>query len=186
MNVEIQDQIVVQQPASTVLTPGWKYMRNKKGKVKYLSPDGTLHKRLPWWTRRINKKTGVVKYLSSDDTFNKILQRTPFPKTKGFYNTEDSNLRTELNKQINNNEWFILSKEDCKFCHKSIDLLSSRGQHFGMFTFDKDGNPKSIAESIKDSLDYKKFPIIFNNSLFIGGYTELKKKIDSLPVVSSI
>ena len=100
----------------------------------------------------------------------------------GFYNTEESYLRTELNKQIKNNEWFVLSKEDCKFCHKAIDLLSSRGQHFGMFTFDKDGNPKSLNESIKDFLDYNKFPIIFNNSIFIGGFKELKKMIYSLPM----
>ena len=71
----------------------------------------------------------------------------------------------------------IYSKKNCNYCKLTKDWLKTNNKHFN------EVNMTDISEQEKEKIyteldpiteKYRKFPMIFKNKMFIGGYTKLK------------
>lgn len=72
----------------------------------------------------------------------------------------------------------IYSKKGCSFCAKALELLNSEDLPFSFH--DITGDDKMVKHLLEKTskFNHKTFPFIFNDDVFIGGYTELKNIID--------
>lgn len=73
--------------------------------------------------------------------------------------------------------WTIYSTKNCNYCKLTKDWLKTNNKHFN------EVNMTDISEQEKEKIyteldpiteKYRKFPMIFKNKMFIGGYTKLK------------
>lgn len=75
-------------------------------------------------------------------------------------------------------DWFILTMNGCGYCDEAKKLLKQHKLPFKtqMIT---ENNKDKIYESIDHlTKKYRYFPVIFYKRKFIGGFTELKQKIE--------
>ena len=72
----------------------------------------------------------------------------------------------------------LLTKANCKWCTKAKELLP-RAQviHCDSLLQDRDGFFQEV--DLLSGRQYRMFPMVFYNSMFIGGYSELKHKLDT-------
>lgn len=71
-------------------------------------------------------------------------------------------------------EIIIHSLKDCYYCEKAKDFLDSIDKEYSVVHYDKDEeNYKDRLDELVKITNYKKFPQIFVNGEFIGGYHEL-------------
>ena len=81
-------------------------------------------------------------------------------------------------------EFILYSKNDCKFCDLSKQLLLDEGYSYEIIMCDnylkedREGFLKRMEEKIGYS--YTTFPMIFHKDSFVGGYTELVKKVEQM------
>jgi glutaredoxin len=76
-------------------------------------------------------------------------------------------------------KWFIISMKGCGYCDNAKDILKKNDTKYGTVELNKD-NMDKIYDSIDSMTNkYRYFPIIFYNSKFFGGYTELKKQLNN-------
>ena len=81
---------------------------------------------------------------------------------------------------IKTKEWFIIIKNGCPYCMKTKVLLDSKKIKYEkeiLDEFNQDYIYGKINSFIKN---YRLVPIIFYNGEFIGGYNELKIKLNSI------
>ena len=67
---------------------------------------------------------------------------------------------------------FIICKNKCKYCDLAIQLLDQKGIGYLKKVFGVDYSQSDI-DDIKDETGAKTYPIIFIDSKYIGGYSEL-------------
>lgn len=71
-------------------------------------------------------------------------------------------------------EIIIHSLKDCYYCEKAKDFMDSIDKEYSVVHYDKDEeNYKDRLDELVKITNYKKFPQIFVNGEFIGGYHEL-------------
>jgi glutaredoxin len=81
-------------------------------------------------------------------------------------------------------DFVIYSKSECKYCDLSKDLLNDEGFGYEIvlcdnyLTDDREGFLKRMEEKI--GKEYKTFPMVFYKDKFVGGYTELVKKVEEM------
>ena len=121
--------------------------------------------------RQKAKKRGFVGYsklLKSD--LIKLLKRRVSPKPAKRAPGGDKRV---------SDDWFIVTKSGCGYCKKAKELLDSKNMKFE--THELTNVNKDDIYNKLDSLTgkYRYFPMIFNKGKFIGGYTDLEKKLNN-------
>ena len=83
-----------------------------------------------------------------------------------------------INAKLQGVDWFIITMEGCGYCDEAKKLLKTHKLKFKTQMLTQK-NQDRIYESI-DSLTkkYRYFPMIFYKGKFLGGYKELKKKLE--------
>lgn len=71
--------------------------------------------------------------------------------------------------------FYIYSKDGCNFCEKAKDILTERGLKYEVYNISE--NPAYKEELLEKVPDAKTVPQIFENDIYIGGYTDLRKRI---------
>lgn len=82
--------------------------------------------------------------------------------------------------------WFIFYKKGCTYCDNAKDILSQRNIKYQSFEITDQNKNKVWSKTDPITNNYHYYPMIFNNGNFIGGYSELKKMITDMPLVSNI
>lgn len=104
----------------------------------------------------------------------KFIKTKKSPKKSSFTTTKDK----IMNAKKDGIDWFIITMDGCSYCDEAKQLLKQHKLRFKteMIT---EKNKNKIYESI-DSLTkkYRYFPVIFYKGKFIGGFKELKQKIE--------
>lgn len=73
--------------------------------------------------------------------------------------------------------WTVYTKKGCPYCMNAKQLLIDNKQNIVIIEVNET-NKDTIYEAIDDLTGkYRYFPVIFENSKFIGGFAELKKNI---------
>lgn len=68
--------------------------------------------------------------------------------------------------------FIIYSKKNCSYCQKAKELLNNNNMYYD----EKQLDPlldKEFIEELKNTYNHFTFPFIFQNTNFIGGFTEL-------------
>tara|TARA_R110000824_G_scaffold401155_1_gene611094 strand:- start:333 stop:575 length:243 start_codon:yes stop_codon:yes gene_type:complete len=77
-------------------------------------------------------------------------------------------------------DYVIFSKPQCPFCIKAVKLLEDRDKNFKVVNFND--NQQDVLDELKDALKWPTVPIVFyregSTLEFIGGYTDLMKRIE--------
>ncbi len=76
-----------------------------------------------------------------------------------------------LNKNIDNLEITLYTKQDCVFCKKAETLLKNKNIKFTII--DITNKPEIHLALVKETKQYT-VPVVFVNHKFLGGYRELK------------
>jgi glutaredoxin len=114
----------------------------------------------------------------------------PFVSTISHHITSDGhNIPSELIEDyqvciesiINNNNIVILSKDNCKFCDKSYNLLNNKNIKYFKFNISLYIDDE-LFDSIYDQImsitnNAKSYPMIFIEKKYIGGFNQLNKYI---------
>jgi glutaredoxin len=66
----------------------------------------------------------------------------------------------------------MYSKDNCSFCEKAKELLTTQGKFFIEYKLDRDFSRETIKALYPSA---KTFPVITIDSRYIGGYNELSK-----------
>ncbi len=84
----------------------------------------------------------------------------------------------------------IYSKNKCKYCDLSKVLLEKENKPFKVINCEPYLEDDDVLETFLDVIEeiagkpVSKFPMVFNNGLFIGGYKELKENIEKNNIIS--
>ena len=77
--------------------------------------------------------------------------------------------------------YILITREGCPYCSMAVDLLKEEGLEHNVVNFKH--NQTDMLSEIKKAHDWKTVPMIFaregNNIEFIGGYTDLKERMES-------
>jgi len=80
------------------------------------------------------------------------------------------------------NRIYVYSKSNCDYCNKIKILLREEDVEFVVVDCDKylEDNKDMFLETIKEFIgfEYKKFPMVFIDGKFIGGYSETFKYLE--------
>lgn len=85
-----------------------------------------------------------------------------------------------MNFELSNQGWTIFTKNNCSYCKKLKTLIPDA--HFIESDTFLTGGRVSFLEKL-DKLtgkEYRKFPVVFLDKRFIGGYTETKKYLEDM------
>ena len=90
----------------------------------------------------------------------------------------------DLDYIIDNNKFVIFSKDNCKYCEKSTDLMKSKNIEYYKFNI-SDYLEHEAFDNIFDKLmlrsnNGKSYPMIFIDKEYIGGYNQLIAYIKNL------
>ena len=76
--------------------------------------------------------------------------------------------------------YILFIREECPFCTMATALLEYKKLDYSVINFES--GQTEILEEIKKAYDWKTVPMIFlrekNKIEFIGGYSDLKKRLD--------
>lgn len=75
----------------------------------------------------------------------------------------------------------IYGKENCTFCDQAKALCDMRGLSFNYFQLDKDFNKPDFIDYMQKNYQIlpRSMPQIVDEGGYIGGFTELKNKLDT-------
>jgi glutaredoxin len=68
----------------------------------------------------------------------------------------------------------VWSKDQCPFCDQAKNLLTSRGIQYEERNVSRDWTKEQLLEAVPNA---RAVPQIFLNGEYVGGFTELKKKL---------
>lgn len=81
-----------------------------------------------------------------------------------------------------NNRVYVYSKSNCDYCKKVKTLLTEEDIEFVVVDCDKylEEDKNKFLEAMKNIIgyEYRKFPMVFMDSKFIGGYNETFKYLE--------
>jgi glutaredoxin len=87
---------------------------------------------------------------------------------------------------VKEDEWIIFTLNSCSSCTKAKELFNSLKIKYNQIEV-KESERKNVLSELKDiTSNYKYFPIIFKNKIFIGGYDDLNKMFTPRPDISKI
>ena len=87
---------------------------------------------------------------------------------------------------VKEDEWIIFTLNSCSSCTKAKELFNSLKIKYNQIEV-KESERKNVLSDLKDiTSNYKYFPIIFKNKIFIGGYDDLNKMFTPRPDISKI
>lgn len=73
------------------------------------------------------------------------------------------------------NTVIIYSKQNCSYCTKAKQLLTSLNIEFKEICLDpENADYITIVSNLKEKYNHNTFPFIIINNMFIGGYSELE------------
>jgi glutaredoxin 3 len=137
--------------------------RRKSPKKKSKSPNGS------------RRKSPKKKYKSPNGSRRKYPNgsRRKSPKKKS--KSPNGSRRKSPKVSKRKTEYIIYSKEGCPYCISAKELLKSNRINFKEIKV-TDSNIKKIYKKIDTKTNnYRYFPIIFKNNVFIGGFSDLDK-----------
>ena len=86
------------------------------------------------------------------------------------------------------NSYTIYSKSGCIYCTKAKELLQNEKPKLLYLDCDKFllENKEEFLNQMKNLIgrEYRTFPMIFKNGIFVGGYTETKKAYEQSKLVT--
>jgi glutaredoxin len=89
-------------------------------------------------------------------------------------------------KLLKEDEWFIFTIDSCPSCKKAKELFNLLRIKYKQIEV-KESEKTIIFSELKElTNDYKYFPIIFKNGIFIGGYDKLNEMFTPRPDISKI
>jgi glutaredoxin-related protein len=68
----------------------------------------------------------------------------------------------------------VWSKDQCPFCDQAKSLLTSRGIQYEERNVSRDWTKEQLLEAVPNA---RAVPQIFLNGEYVGGFTELRKKL---------
>ena len=83
----------------------------------------------------------------------------------------------------------IYSKKKCKYCDMVTDLLEANRIHYIVTKCDQ-YLEEDVVDDFLDAMErltgksVSKFPIVFKNGVFIGGYKETKEAVEKSKIIS--
>ena len=125
--------------------------------------------------RNLNGRSKIMLDSSDYETLNYIIaNRHNYQKTsKRKSKTSKRKSKTPKRKS----KYIIYSKEGCPYCKDAKELLKSKNILFKEIKI-TDSNIQNIYKKIDSKTkNYRYFPIIFKNDIFIGGFSELKSNL---------
>lgn len=84
----------------------------------------------------------------------------------------------------------IYSKSKCKYCDLSKELLKQEDKSYKVIDCESYLEDDDVLETFLDMIEelagkpISKFPMIFNNGIFVGGYKELKENLEKSNLLS--
>lgn len=69
----------------------------------------------------------------------------------------------------------VYSKEGCPFCARSLIALKTFDKEFEVLKLDEDYFLQEFLDVVPDN--HRTYPAIFNDGVFVGGFSELKEEI---------
>lgn len=88
--------------------------------------------------------------------------------------------------EIPKHGWLIFTKENCNYCKKAKALLSTVPT-VPCDTFLKTNKESFLAKmDTLTGVEYRTFPMVFYDSVFIGGYTETAKYVEELEAFTPV
>ena len=84
----------------------------------------------------------------------------------------------------------IYSKSKCKYCELSKELLKQEDKSFKVIDCESYLEDDDVLETFLDMIEelagkpISKFPMVFNNGIFVGGYKELKDNLEKNKLLS--
>lgn len=99
----------------------------------------------------------------------------------------DSNIEKLYNKINNNQDFIIFGLSTCRYCKEAIMLLKNKNIKYKNYYIDKYNNLffkvfqelSELYPNFNIDKTHKTVPVIFYKKKFVGGYTELKKILNS-------
>ncbi len=85
--------------------------------------------------------------------------------------------RCTCKRSVKRCKYTVYTKVGCGYCRKAKALLRKYGFKYNEIKLTDKNKDEIYAKIDKKTKDYRYFPIIFCNNRFIGGYTELEKKM---------
>lgn len=82
-------------------------------------------------------------------------------------------------------KFIVYSKPNCQYCVMAKNIINARGYNYREINLDVgqakiDGSEYITRDELIEKIpDAKTMPQIFHGDIYIGGYSELKKLIDS-------
>lgn len=76
------------------------------------------------------------------------------------------------------NVWFVYTKDGCKYCEKTLDLLENNNETYTVKSCTSKNDINST--TLEQIGSHSTFPMIFRNDEFIGGYTEFSELFTTL------
>ena len=140
---------------------------SKKGSPRRVSPKKS--------STRVSPKKSSPRRVSLEKKYPKITGRKNHLKASKF--TSLSTRDKIINAKLQGIDWFIVTMDGCTYCDDAKKLLQKH-----KFKFHTQMLTQKTKDTIYESIDnmtkkYRYFPIIFYKGEFLGGYTELKKKL---------
>lgn len=74
------------------------------------------------------------------------------------------------------NDYIVISKNECVYCHMVEELLNDNFIDYTLIKIETLTDAELI--EIKPT-EAKKYPFVFKNHKYIGGYNELKKELNN-------
>lgn len=71
-------------------------------------------------------------------------------------------------------EYTVFGRANCKWCDKAVALLEEDGRSFNYFGIDT--NP--VLKNVILGMGIETVPAIFQSSIYIGGYEDMKRAFD--------
>lgn len=91
-----------------------------------------------------------------------------------------------MNLELSNHGWTIFTKNNCSYC-KRVKTLVPEAYFVESDTFLTENRDEFLATMDKwTGKEYRKFPMVFLDKRFIGGYTETKKYLDDMETFDMI
>lgn len=85
-----------------------------------------------------------------------------------------------MNVELSNQGWTIFTKNDCLYC-KKVKILVPEARFIESDTFLAENRDVFLATlDTWTGKEYRKFPMVFLEKRFIGGYTETKTYVDDM------
>jgi len=91
-----------------------------------------------------------------------------------------------MNFELSTQGWTIFTKNNCSYC-KKVKALLPDARFIESDAFLTEGRDSFLEKLDKwTGKEYRKFPMVFLDKRFIGGYTETKKYLDDMSTFDMI